>query len=488
MQPTPRPFRIADTVSGVVLLAMLVLGPWAFGTTQAWSIWTMNAGGYLLGALLALKWVVRWKTGFRPSYWQEGAGRRWPAMALAFLTVLILAYVLTSAMNARALIHYTTISADQRASGIDIEYLDSISWLPQSYDGQTTLRAFWKYLGMAMAFWAARDWLKGMTRRERRMSDVDRSLSAFPPQRLQWLLWTLLLSTAVLSIVGILQRLDGSNKLLFLVESRNRSSVIFGPFPYRGTATDYLNLIWPLGLALWWALREKFLRIFGSMARTGNSPHVAVLPLIGIIAIGPFLTSSRGGVLVELGLMPVCALILWTSGRLKRSLKIVMVAGLVLMAAVGWQLGGGALAKRFQTIGDDKMSGREEVYENGERLAADFALFGSGAETFPKVYFLYRADPTQSWAAYAHDDYLETRITFGWVGFSLILAALILVPLCTQFGSGIPAGRTFLLFLLTSLGGLMLHARFDPSFQNYSVHFTFLILCAVLSCLSAPRR
>jgi O-antigen ligase len=193
-------------------------------------------------------------------------------------------------------------------------------------------------------------------------------------------------------------------------------------------------------------------------------------------------------VLVELGLLPVCALILWTSGRLKRSLKIVMVAGLVLMVAVGWQLGGTALTKRFQTIGDDKMSGREEIYENGERMVSDFALFGSGAETFPKVYFLYRADPSQKWEAYAHDDYLETRITFGWVGLSLVLAALILVPLCTQFSAGIPAGRTFLLFLLTSLGGLMLHARFDPSFQNYSVHFTFLILCAVMSCLSVPRR
>ena len=31
---------------------MIIFSPWAFGTTESWSIWTMNIAGYALGALL----------------------------------------------------------------------------------------------------------------------------------------------------------------------------------------------------------------------------------------------------------------------------------------------------------------------------------------------------------------------------------------------------------------------------------------------------
>ncbi len=81
------------------------------------------------------------------------------------------------------------------------------------------------------------------------MSDADRLLSGVPPRRISVLLWTLVLSAAALSIVGTLQRLDGSRNLLWILPRRNPFSVTFGPFAYRGTASNYLNLIWSIGLA-----------------------------------------------------------------------------------------------------------------------------------------------------------------------------------------------------------------------------------------------
>jgi O-antigen ligase len=155
---------------------------------------------------------------------------------------------------------------------------------------------------------------------------------------------------------------------------------------------------------------------------------------------------------------------------------------------MGWYLGGAQLSKRFETIGADKMSGREDIYANGPRMVAEFAPFGSGAESFPKIYNLYRANPRQRWESYAHDDYLETRITFGWVGMALILGALVLVPICGQVSSGIPLDRTFHRLWMSSAGGLLLHARFDPPFQIYSIHFIFVILCAVWTCLAPAKE
>ena len=47
-------YRLCDDLSGALILPMLVFGPWAFGTTQPWSIACMNAAGFALGLLLLL--------------------------------------------------------------------------------------------------------------------------------------------------------------------------------------------------------------------------------------------------------------------------------------------------------------------------------------------------------------------------------------------------------------------------------------------------
>jgi hypothetical protein len=214
---TPKPYRWADQATGFLLLVAVVFAPWAFGATQGWSIWTLNGIGYGMGVLLAFKGLVRWKVDFEPARWNDGIGRKWPVRTLAILTVVVLAYVLVSALNARAKIDYTYPPGQVVATGIDIEYFESVGWLPSSYDGATTLWAFWKYLAMACAFWSARDWILGMSRRERRLSTVERIQGAVPSDRLSRLLWTLVLSTAALSLVGILQRLEGTRKLLWIL-------------------------------------------------------------------------------------------------------------------------------------------------------------------------------------------------------------------------------------------------------------------------------
>src|SRR5436190_9740581 len=119
---TPKAYRICDGVTEGVLYAMIVFGPWAFGTTEPWSIWTMNVGGYFLGLLLVAKWLIRWRSGYRPVRWGEAVNpearsregglqvegtsepnrRGLETIALATLTVTVLAYCFISAVNARS--------------------------------------------------------------------------------------------------------------------------------------------------------------------------------------------------------------------------------------------------------------------------------------------------------------------------------------------------------------------------------------------------
>src|SRR5213083_1026417 len=62
-------YTACENVTEIVVYLMLVFSPWAFGTTQHWSIWTMNTAGYLLGALLAVKVVIRRWKGYQPPRW-----------------------------------------------------------------------------------------------------------------------------------------------------------------------------------------------------------------------------------------------------------------------------------------------------------------------------------------------------------------------------------------------------------------------------------
>src|SRR5206468_7423621 len=75
---TPKAYRICDGVTEGALYGMVVFAPWAFGATERWSIWTMNVGGYILGLLLAAKWLIGWHAGYRPVRWGDGEEVRHP--------------------------------------------------------------------------------------------------------------------------------------------------------------------------------------------------------------------------------------------------------------------------------------------------------------------------------------------------------------------------------------------------------------------------
>jgi O-antigen ligase len=163
----------------------------------------------------------------------------------------------------------------------------------------------------------------------------------------------------------------------------------------------------------------------------------------------------------------------------------VVVAVLAVLGVGGW-LGGEAMMARFRSEDIGSMSGRKLIYEEAARMAEDFAVFGSGAETFAPLYYFYRKkDP--EWNAYVHDDYLETRITFGTVGFVVILLIFLAVWLVPFFGKGIPAPPEFFVLIGVAMVGILAHAKFDLPFQIYSIHSQFVLLCAVLTTLKWQR-
>jgi O-antigen ligase len=127
---------------------------------------------------------------------------------------------------------------------------------------------------------------------------------------------------------------------------------------------------------------------------------------------------------------------------------------------------------------------REFMFNAGRQIAADNPIFGTGPGTFATVFQFYRRSFNEYWPAQLHNDWLETLITFGWIGTSLILLALTIVILRWFFAGGIYGEKNFVMLIWFALAGCIIHSRFDFPFQIHSVLALFLVLCSVLSCLS----
>lgn len=704
----PASHRLADSATQAILLGMVVFSPWALATTVPWAIWMMNTGGLTLGGLLALKWTVRLRCKYEPARW-ESPGRRWIVVALGGLTAVILGWCLISAANARSVVD--PAAGRLEAAGTYIH------WLPHSFDGPSTWSAFWMYLGLAGAFWAARDWLAGITRREAaawarvslRSAEPDspnprgNSLASlaketfgegYLPKRWRRLLWTLCLTAGSVAIVALFQRLQGTDRLLWIFTDPlgRRSDAHWGPFPYRNNGAAYANLVWPVCLGLWWLLRVQAKSKLGRQARWGGSPRV-VLPFLAVFLIaGPIIASSRGGSLVVLGsgVCLVLGLVMqrdmhWRPGLLAGA--VVLAAAFGLGGWLGWEqlskrlflrkltlatgysqvsdlslrcvfevvprldqsIGGlaglsdtnliqygrpggvfldvhkvgalefglfdaarkrhlfatlpgflsnyvgqtvevvavrqgtngwlflngepvnapkpsgatavvpagtpaavpaeflwvGALAggstfypgtihfaalfdralspQQIRQIAVNRVQGRSTptsldpqlrpIFEvepsrfdferwwaistadrrTIHRLAADILgvappLLGSGPGTFARLWSIDPRRVKELTDLHVHNDWLETRLTFGWIGYGLVLLALATGIGAVAMRGGVSSAASLRLFLLAPLAGCLVHAREDFPLQNYAILFVFLLLVCLCSLLGRPPK
>ncbi|HUS12143.1 MAG TPA: O-antigen ligase family protein [Pyrinomonadaceae bacterium] len=480
-----------DTCTEFLIYAILIFTPWAFGTTETWAINTVNMLNYFLGGLLVAKWLMR-LAGFKCERWDgsnssSGWHPYWITGPLFALTIGVLGYCALAAWNARA----QFIPQEQR-----FEYFDAIGGLPQSYDQARSWGAFRLYLAAACFFWALRDWLVTKSPRdlwaeaqhqplvfvgpELARSGEDGRHQVRIPTRLKRLCWVVTINAAILAFEGTLQRLSGTRDLLWLVRPmfNDTAAAQFGPFNYRSNGAQYLNLIWPLALAFWWSLHHH------SRSRFGAGAEFILLPAIGLILAGPIIASSRGGIAIAAGqILAVMAIFAYAFRRTAWKIGVA-AAILIVIFGLGIWLQWDFLLARLNENTLNTMSGRTEIYANAERIVEDFPVWGTGPGTFAPVYQLYRADPTQIWYAHAHNDYLQTIITFGRVGFTLIGAMLIATGAYWFLARGIRTSVFFVSALWVALAGCLMHARFDFPFQIYAILLIVLTNCAILTVLS----
>ncbi|HEY5743917.1 MAG TPA: O-antigen ligase family protein [Terrimicrobiaceae bacterium] len=442
-----------------LLLASIAYAPWAYGCTRWWAKTLLVQG--LLGVL------VLWLCSLL-------LRRRWPRVTVPAGAVAL------------SLLGLGWFSVSNSLASYD-ELLQVFSPVPQalpdwlgSWDAAFSMRAMLLVTGMTGAFFMSVD------------------LAANPVWRRRLFL-TLALSGGLLLLFGLVQRATGASGIFW--EPSPWKSTFFATYFYHANAGAFINLTLPLvaGLTILAFRNNKgqFERAFWSFlllvsitavfVNTSRASMIIGVMIIVALTVGVTMVAARRRaksrrllVLATAGVLVVCALILTLSFGIEPSL-------------MRWNQ---TLSSLFASEGGAPWDGRVSIYRICWLSLDAAGWFGFGPGTFAIVFpYLQRehGGELNGILRYAHQDYLQTTLEWGAIGF-LLWAVLM--------GGGIvrtifylqsdPRAMTrehemWLALCALSLIGVLIHSLVDFPLQIASLQLISAVLLGQLWVKSSTQ-
>lgn len=409
-----------------MLLVILIYAPWAFGCTRSWTIDLLN---WLLAAMLVL-WIVDCAVRrVRP--------RVHPVCAVGVGILLFQGW----GMAANAHWFY------------DPEYFQFVP-----------VAAWWKSGPGAVDQGTS----YSMMRRVSALLGVicfviDLSRHASWRRRI-W--WTVAAAGTSIILFGLVQKGVGQPLLPF--EDVRPGYLYFSTYFYHGNAGAFINLVLPLVVALAAVASRKAAKV-----------HVLLIPCATICVAGAFANSSRaaeGVTLLLLGVMAVWLGWVWWRELLaipRKAAVIYIVVGLTLLVTLAVAIL--PMTRWAQLPGQMNVNNPRWISTQVlMRMLPDAGAWGLGAGTFAIAFPHYTRELGSSilgiWR-FAHEDYLQTLIEWGWAGAG-IWAVLFFGGLirCFLYCRRMRSAESGLLFASgLALAGVALHALVDFPLQIASL-------------------
>jgi O-antigen ligase len=252
--------------------------------------------------------------------------------------------------------------------------------------------------------------------------------------QLSRLLLTLLSVGGVVAVLGLLQKVSGTEKIYWFWKPTWGGSP-FGPYVNRNHFAGYMAMVLPVGLGwLWsqvaqsqgrdhgaagWGWRERLAAGLGDW----NGRLLLLAFALVNMATALIFSASRGGIMSFVSSLLFFTLLVGWSRRGERRLALV---GLVLTACVfayALWLGIDHVWQRFMEI-DLEREGRITYWSATLRLISEFPLLGTGLGTYIYSFQRYNTVLEQVVVDSAHNDYLELLAEAGFVGFLLVVGGL----------------------------------------------------------------
>jgi hypothetical protein len=444
---------------GVTALHLCFL-PWALGTVHAWSQLT-SLGFALVGFVLAA-WPRAEPEDIHIVQWPAAELRRFPVF---WAGLILLGYIAVQGFNPA-----------WRYFGIGrswwIEPVDHVSWLPSGVDAPFAIASPWRALTVGGSLWLL----------------VCSVWAGFRRRKSFHTLFFILVGNAFfLAVLGVLQKLSGTDRIFWVYQPSNPSFI--SSFIYPNHAGPYFNLMVALAAGLAWWHRQRarrhledpgqaffftFLAVFTGLAVVSSYSRMSVAMLLvlmvfagGVFGLGLFRRKGR------------------IRDRLSFLLKVLALGGfivtglVVLRAAKVWER---LVDQVVHPVAFDR--DRTLARQATRDMLGDRWLLGWGAGCFrynfrdyiakyPEIYYTGDGMGRQNWE-HAHDDLLEFPAELGVAG---------LLPLAGILGyGGWQLGRrrfwrnAVSLCVVLGCAVVLLHAWVDFVFQNPAVLLTWSVL------------
>jgi hypothetical protein len=433
-------------VSRWFFLATIVIAPWFYGGTTAWSIELIDG---MLGLSLGL-WIISLLLEWR-----------WPSVprGLVAIAALILIQGWWMVINAHAIYDSTF--------GI-FAPLDSI--VPNAAGSKDyILSAAWMLRATALI---------GVM-----------FLAAEIAQRPVWLLrlwYAVAIAGGLIAALGLAQKATNAEMIFWQHAEPWEAKTFFATYFYHANAGAFFNVALPVvgGLAIW------------ALAQPGR-PLAKPLWITTLLIVVVAVISNTSKMAQAVGLLTVIVFMGWTikpALRLAaRSEKRPLLIGAFIVIVAVFAIGQAAHL-------DKPLARWQELNRQlpiDARWAADRAAFGAlgeagpfgfGPGTFRAIFPHYQAtDPSHprgTWR-FLHDDHLQTILEWGWLG-GLVIAALFFGGIGIAIRNYLRREdwsnrqRILLPCVILALIGVAIHALVDFPLQIFSIQIivaTYVGLC-----------
>ena len=430
-----------------MFLAALVYAPWAYGTTQDWAVTGLN----ILMAFIVTMWIVGCLLQ-----------RKWPFVppVLAIAAIALLAQGWFQVGNAKF---------DYDPATRDFTKLNPLlPWAPGTLHQSLSLQSMVQISTMLAAVCFVCNMAQRTIWRKR-------------------LLWTIALTGITLVLLGLAQRFTSATAIFWGSEEMGPS--FFATYRYHSNAGAFVNLVWPIvaGFTVMAFLREAH----------GWKKHLWAAALVLCLAATAIIASRAAAVLT---VIVTVSWGLWFFREVVRNrwkgvtFATATVATLVVILLIGSLA---ALAGLDVSVKRWSKFNREVTEENPRLLTAQVCLdmipeagaWGFGPGTFQTAfpYFTHRYGRliAGKWI-YAHADYLQTIIEWGYVGgvgWAVLIFGGLLTSISRVFRSRNRLSidvRVTHFALITGLMGVLLHSLVDFPLQIASIQLYVAVLLGIL--------
>ncbi len=414
--PLERRQRVAQGLGvaiEVILLVVIFLSPWPFGSVHPFFEGLIYLGTALLLVLWGLRMVLQ---GRLVLAWC-------PVLAcLAGLFLLAMVQLLPLSTATLARLSPTTAALYARCLPQPAEQLPpGESLIPTAIPAGSTLSVYpgatrqsaLRFLAVLLVYLVVRN-------------NLD------PGPALRRLAVVATVNGVLLTLLGLAQFVSSSRNTVYWTFTTQ--GAVFGPFVCRTHFAFYVNIC--IGLGLGWLF--AILAHYRARGETGFSlgawferPAVLwVCVALALMAAGVACSLSRGGFFSLLGGLLTALLIQWSVTRHSAGWHVALLIVLLTAGLIAW-IGWDEVQARLETVWklDPLEEGRVRILLKVLPLAAEFPILGVGYGNFEIAERLCSKpgdDPSLAWD-HAHNEYLEGLIEGGAVRLFLMLLGVFFV-------------------------------------------------------------